>query len=90
MIRLRSLINGQVCEIPPNQAVEITDLQGNIAILLMQDPQQNAVHLVTAQEDPETARNYAAMNGVSFSRVVAPDMDALQRQTAPAPTLFAS
>lgn len=87
MIRLRSLINGQTIDLPPGQAVEITDQQGHVAVLLLHDASQNSVNLVTAAEDPETARNYSAAMGVSFSRVLVPDTTALTRQ-APSPSPF--
>lgn len=76
---------GQVTMLPPDIAVEITDLQGNIALLILADPQQAAVSLITHTEEAERAHNYARTHGVQFSRVLAPDLSGLTAAPAPSP-----
>lgn len=87
MIRLRSMRTGQTQDIPTLCAVEILDLDGNVAVLLKPETMSPAaIRLVTAAEDPETARQYAALFGVRFSRAVVPGLDQLQAAGSTPPT----
>lgn len=85
MIRLRSLRDGQVVNLPDDMTVEITDQQGNIALLIAPEPQQNAVTLITAADEPLRADNYERTFGVTFSRLLAPDLNKLAPAPAPQP-----
>lgn len=87
MIRLRSMKTGQTQDIPALCAVEILDLDGNVAVLLKPEAMSpSAIRLVTSTEDPETARQYTALFGVPFSRAVVPGLEQLQAIGSTPPT----
>lgn len=84
MIRLRNAQSGQVVEVSPNTCIEITDNQGNIALLVRADA-RGVVQLITSHEEPDIALIYAQKFKVSFSRLVVPDLSALQPPPPPQP-----
>lgn len=83
-IRLRSPKTGKLVDIPADTCIEITDKQGNIALLVRADA-RGVVQLVTATEEPDIAVAYAQQFNAPFSRLVIPDLSALQQPPAPQP-----
>ena len=83
MIRLRDIRTGNAVEIPGGTAVEILDKQGGIALLITPSMQTDGLTLVTAKDEPILARNYSQCYNVTFSALMAPDLDQL---THPSPT----
>ena len=86
-IQLRNPKDGKAVVLPQGTCIEITDQQGNVALLIRGDA-RGVVQLVTATEEPDIAVKYAQQLGVTFSRVLAPSLDRLA--TPPAPQPFAS
>jgi hypothetical protein len=80
VIRLRSPQTGKQVELSAGTCVEITDNQGNIALLIRADA-RGVVQLITAHEEPDIAAIYARQFGVHFSRLVTPDLSTLQHPT---------
>lgn len=77
MIRLRSITDGSVVDVPKSCSVEILDQQGNVALLLLPDPVSNALKLIHATEEPTLAESYGRTYGVRFSRTFIPDLSSL-------------
>lgn len=73
-IRLRDLKRGESILLDENLAVEILDHQLNVALLLLPAPIDGGIKLVTATEEPDVASQYAEANGVTFSRVLTPNL----------------
>lgn len=73
-IRLRDLKRGQSILLEEELAIEILDHQLNVALLLLPSPIDGGVKLVTANEEPDVAHQYAEANGVTFSRVLTPNL----------------
>jgi len=86
MIRLRSPKSGKLVDIPADTCIEITDQQGNIALLVRADA-RGVVQLITATEEPDIATVYAQQFNAPFSRLVIPDLSALQQPPQPQPLI---
>ncbi len=77
-IRVRDLRTGQAVILPAGTTVEILDERNDIGLLLMPDPVEGSLHLVTAEEEPEIAARYAMAHGLKFSAILKPDISLLQ------------
>mgnify|MGYP000178484530 FL=1 len=85
-LQLRDQRNGKVFPLSPSSAIEITDKQGNIALLIRID-QRGVIQLVTKTEDPDIAEKYAKHFGIAFSSLLNPDLTKLQHNAAPTPII---
>lgn len=77
MIRIRNLITGQLLDLGSSYSVEIVDQQNNPGLILLPDAVSGSVKLVTAFEEPDVAKNYAAAYGLKLSTLLIPRLDAL-------------
>ena len=87
MIRVRSMRDGKTMALPPGCAIEVLDGAGHIGVLFMPDPAGQSIQIITARDDPEAARRYAAVTHTEFSTVLCPPLDKLSA-SAPIPSIL--
>lgn len=83
LVRLRSLSTGQALLLSSDTAVEVLDMQGRIALLMLPSRVEQCIKLVTQSEETDVAENYAAAHNVEFSKLLVPDLGVLQRPAPP-------
>jgi hypothetical protein len=66
-------------------AIEVLDGSGHIGVLFMTDPASQSIQIITARDDPEVARRYAAATRTEFSTVLCPPLEKLSA-SAPIPS----
>ncbi len=81
-LQLRDQRNGKVFPLSVQSAIEVTDNQGNIALLIRIDP-RGVIQIVTKTEDPDIAAKYAEHFGVPFSSMIQPDLSKIQNTASP-------
>lgn len=81
VVRIRDLKSGQTLTLTGAQtSVEILDDQANVALLLLPDAVVNGMKIVTANEEADVARDYAATHGIRFSTLRTPDLRRLKAE----------